>query len=86
VSDITTGLRTPKANTSQHLRVMRMMGILKTRRDGRNIFYGIANEKLIKACSLMQDALAQIMDGHSQRVAVESKLLVDEAFSEAKVR
>ena len=81
VSDITKGLGTPKVNTSQHLRVMRMMGILKSRRDGTNIYYGIANEKLINACSLMQEALAQIMNGHSQRVDVESKLLLDEAAS-----
>jgi ArsR family transcriptional regulator, virulence genes transcriptional regulator len=74
VSDITNGLKTPKANTSQHLRVMRMMGLLKTRRDGTNIYYGIANEKLINACSLMQEALAQIMDGHSQGFRAEETL------------
>lgn len=66
VSDITNALGTTKSNTSQHLMVMRMRGILKTRRDGTNVYYRIANEKLISACSLMQEALAQVMDGQPQ--------------------
>ena len=71
VSDITSALGTAKANTSQHLMLMRMSGILTTRRDGTNIYYRIANDKLIHACSLMQEALAQIMDGHSQGLRTE---------------
>lgn len=63
VSDITNALGIAKANTSQHLKVMRMRGLLKTRRDGTNIYYSMANEKLAGACSLMQEALSQIMDG-----------------------
>jgi DNA-binding transcriptional ArsR family regulator len=74
VGDISKALGTAKANTSQHLMVMRMRGILKTRREGKNIYYRIANEKLISACSLMQEALAQIMDGHSQGFRAEETL------------
>jgi DNA-binding transcriptional ArsR family regulator len=70
-SDITKALGTTKAKTSQHLKVMRVRGILKTRRDGRNIYYRIANEKLINACNLMQDALAQIMDRHTRGFSAE---------------
>ncbi len=71
VSDITKALGTTKANTSQHLMVMRMRGILKRRREGTNIYYRIANEKLIDACSLMQEALAQIMDSQPQIMETE---------------
>jgi ArsR family transcriptional regulator, virulence genes transcriptional regulator len=71
VSDLTKALKTTRANTSQHLTVMRMRGILKTRRDGTNIYYRIANEKLVSACSHMQEALSQIMDGHPQGFGVE---------------
>lgn len=59
-SEITKELGATKANTSQHLALMRMRGILKTRRDGTNIYYRMANDKLAEACSLMQDALSQI--------------------------
>lgn len=69
VSAITNKLGEPKANVSQHLTVMRMTGILKTRRNGTNVYYGIANKKIIQACSLMQDALVRLMEG----VAVFSK-------------
>ncbi|MEW6108909.1 MAG: metalloregulator ArsR/SmtB family transcription factor [Nitrospirota bacterium] len=54
-------LKIPKTNVSQHLTLMRKMRILKTRRDGRNIYYRIANDKLIEACTLMHEALEQIM-------------------------
>lgn len=61
-SDITRELGVTKANTSQHLALMRMRGILKTRRNGTNVYYRMANENLAHACSLMQDALAQITE------------------------
>lgn len=63
VSDITKKLGISTANASQHLVVMRMMRILKTRREGTNIYYRIGNKKLTQACSLMQDALAQLLEG-----------------------
>jgi ArsR family transcriptional regulator len=63
VGDIAKKLGVPKANVSQHLTVMRMMRILKTRRDGTNVYYRIANTKITQACSLMQVALAQLMKG-----------------------
>jgi DNA-binding transcriptional ArsR family regulator len=55
--------RTSKANVLQHLFLMRMMGIRKGRRNGKNVYYGIANGKITKACSLMQDALASLLEG-----------------------
>ena len=63
VSDITKKLGLSKANVSQHLTLMRMMGILKARRNGVNTYYMLANKRLAKACSLMQDALEQLMEG-----------------------
>jgi ArsR family transcriptional regulator, virulence genes transcriptional regulator len=49
-----------KALASQHLAIMRMEGILTTRREGQNVFYGIANKKICQACSLMQEGLEQL--------------------------
>jgi len=63
VSDITEKLGISKANVSQHLTLMRRMGILKARRDGVNTYYMLANKRLAKACNLMQDALEQLMEG-----------------------
>jgi len=74
VSDITKKLGLSKANVSQHLTLMRMMGILKARRDGANTYYVLANKRLAKACSLMQDALEQLMEGS---VCLNKEELVD---------
>ncbi len=58
--EITEKLGVTKANTSQHLSLMRMERILTARRDGVNVYYGIANEKICQTCSLMQEGLEQL--------------------------
>jgi ArsR family transcriptional regulator len=63
LSEITTKLGVPKSTVSQHLGLMRMVGILKTRRDGVNICYRIANKQITQACGRMQGALAHLMEG-----------------------
>jgi DNA-binding transcriptional ArsR family regulator len=50
-----------KANVSQHLAVMRLKGILKSRREGLNIYYCIAHPKVVQACSLMREVLSELL-------------------------
>ena len=57
VTELVAALGASKANVSQHLAVMRHKGILATRREGVNIYYRIANPKVIEACSLMKEVL-----------------------------
>jgi DNA-binding transcriptional ArsR family regulator len=57
VTELVDALGASKANVSQHLAVMRHKGILTTRREGVNIFYRVANPKVIEACSLMKEVL-----------------------------
>ncbi len=57
VSELTEQVGALKANISQHLTVMRQKGILVTRRDGVNIYYRIANPKVIQAFDLMREVL-----------------------------
>ncbi|MGE5894722.1 MAG: ArsR/SmtB family transcription factor [bacterium] len=59
VSELVEILGVPKANVSQHLAVMRHKGILKSRREGVNIYYSLANQKVIKACTLMKEVLTE---------------------------
>ena len=61
VTELVDILETPKANVSQHLAVMRLKGILKSRRDGVNIHYSIANPKVIQACVLMKEVLSELL-------------------------
>jgi ArsR family transcriptional regulator, virulence genes transcriptional regulator len=57
VTELVNALGVSKANVSQHLAVMRHKGILATRRVGVNIYYRVANPKVIEACSLMKEVL-----------------------------
>jgi ArsR family transcriptional regulator, virulence genes transcriptional regulator len=57
VTELVNILGASKANVSQHLAVMRHKGILTTRREGVNIFYRVANPKVIEACALMKEVL-----------------------------
>jgi len=61
VSELVEILGVPKANVSQHLAVMRYKGILKSRREGINIYYSVTNRKVLEACSLMRDVLMETM-------------------------
>lgn len=46
-----------QANVSQHLAVLRQSGIVTTRKQGANIYYSVANSKIIRACDLIREVL-----------------------------
>lgn len=61
VSELVAILGVPKANVSQHLALMRHKGIIKSRREGVNIYYRVASPKVIEACLLMKEVLMEQM-------------------------
>jgi ArsR family transcriptional regulator len=46
-----------KANLSQHMSVLKLKGVILTRREGVNIYYRIANPKILQACHLIREVL-----------------------------
>jgi len=50
-----TGVR--QATISQHLAVLRQRAVVSTRKDGANIFYNVANPKMVKACDMIREVL-----------------------------
>jgi ArsR family transcriptional regulator len=48
-----------KANLSQHMSVLKSKGVILSRREGINIYYRIANPKIIQACHLMTEVLLE---------------------------
>lgn len=48
-----------KSNLSQHLAVLRRVQLVRTRREGLNIFYAIANPKIVSACDLLKEVLLE---------------------------
>ncbi|MCL4537783.1 MAG: metalloregulator ArsR/SmtB family transcription factor [Nitrospirae bacterium] len=73
VTELVEILGTPKANVSQHLAVMRLKGILRSRRDGVNIYYSIANPKVIEACNLMKEVLNELLMERSRMAELVRK-------------
>lgn len=49
VSDIFEMLDLPQANVSQHLQVLREAGVVKTIKDGKQIYYSLTHKNIIKA-------------------------------------
>lgn len=63
VTDIHTMLDLPQANISQHLMLLREVGILTSRREGKQIYYQLSDKKIIRACDLLRDFLIEKFEG-----------------------
>lgn len=62
VGELVRNLRLPKANVSQHLAMLRSRGVVKARREGLNVYYRVANPKIVRACNLMREVLVEHLD------------------------
>jgi len=58
-SDLIEKIGLSKANLSQHMGVLRSKGVVLARREGVNVYYRIANPKIIQACDLMREVLLE---------------------------
>jgi ArsR family transcriptional regulator len=58
---------------SQHLAVLRQRGVVSARKEGVNIFYDIANKKIIDACDIIREVLFEQM-AEIERVAKEAEV------------
>jgi len=59
VNDLAEQTGVLQANVSQHFTVLRQNNVVTTRRDGANVYYKIANPKILQACDLMRDVLLE---------------------------
>ena len=48
-----------KVNISQHMNVLKLKGVIVARREGVQLYYRIANPKIIQACTLMREVLVE---------------------------
>jgi ArsR family transcriptional regulator len=62
VTDLAEALDISQPNLSQHLALMRQKGIVTTRREGLNVYYRLANPKIVKACELMREVLVEHLE------------------------
>jgi DNA-binding transcriptional ArsR family regulator len=59
VQDIATSIGCSQSTISRHLSVLRHGGVLKTERHKQEIFYRVANSKIVAICDLMRDVLVE---------------------------
>lgn len=71
VNELTDILGISQSNLSQHLALMRQMGILKTRKQGTSIYYSVTNPKINQACDMVREVL---LDQLSQRHELSQSL------------
>jgi DNA-binding transcriptional ArsR family regulator len=61
VGELAQLLGLPQANVSQHLAVLRAQEIVATRREGNTIFYSLVDARVVQACDLFHEFLADRM-------------------------
>lgn len=65
VTEMTGMLGLPQSNLSQHLTILRKSNVVTTRRDGKNIFYKLSHDNIIKASDTLREMLIEQYHGTS---------------------
>lgn len=55
VDDLSKMLGIRKANTSQHLTVLRHQKVVQVRRAGKNAFYKLVDPKIVAPCKVLKE-------------------------------
>jgi ArsR family transcriptional regulator len=66
VTELTSALQVSQSNLSQHMALMRQKGIVLARREGTNVYYRLANPKILKACNLMRQVLLEHLEAGAE--------------------
>ncbi|MCF8033763.1 MAG: metalloregulator ArsR/SmtB family transcription factor [Desulfarculaceae bacterium] len=64
VGDISQAIGATQSATSQHLKAMRMRGLLDARRDGACMYYRIARPEVYKIIQCVRESAARAQDGN----------------------
>ena len=60
VSDLSRILGLKQSNTSQHLAVLRKIGIISPRKEGSTVYYRLTNPRIGEACDLVHEVIAEM--------------------------
>lgn len=71
VNDLAEAVGVRQPLVSQHLGVLRNQGLLRTRRDGSEVFYSIAYPKMIQACDLLREVLFEHLRSQEALLAAD---------------
>ncbi len=59
VNEITQITGASQSNVSQHLALLRQRQIVKTRKEGSNIYYRVTSPKISQACDMIREVLME---------------------------
>lgn len=59
VSEISAEVDLAQPKVSRHLSILRENGVLMANRKGQEVFYEIANQKVVEVCEMMRSILAE---------------------------
>ena len=65
VSELAERLSFSVGNLSQHLNMMKQRRVLASRKDGNNVYYRLANPKMLRAFDLIREILFEQMQRES---------------------
>lgn len=65
VSDLAKRLNLAIGNLSQHLNMMKQRQVLASRKDGNNVYYRVANPRILKAFDMIRETLLAQMQRES---------------------
>lgn len=66
VAELQDKLRISKANLSQHIAVLRAVGVIGTRREGKQLYYSLAIPEVKQACQLVRKVLHAQLEGEKK--------------------
>lgn len=65
-SELQDMVRISKANLSQHISVLRAVGVIGTRREGKHLYYSLAIPEVKQACQLVRKVLHAQLEGEKK--------------------
>jgi len=70
VGDLAQVIGRPPGTVSRHLATLRHVGVITGQRQGQEIYYQIANPKIVSVCDLMRQILVEQMRHRSEMMRV----------------
>lgn len=74
VGELAEKLKVRMGNLSQHLSMMKERRILSSHKEGNQVYYRLANPKMLKAFDLLREILLEIIEKDSLLLREETKL------------
>ncbi len=65
-SQLLVKIKISKANLSQHMSILIQKGVVRAYRKGKNVFYHLSDNRIIKACDLMREVLIKNLEQNSK--------------------